>query len=328
MIKVRELSTADVDALAPFYACQTGTAQEMLQKRLLWLGRNPTARPDIPLGAGAYRGEDLCGSMLYIPMRFSDGADTRTCILSILFYVDVSARGAGLPLFMAFRSLADRYPLYASTANLMSARLWSAFGGVPIQECQFEYVRFCRVAPAAAELLLRAFGRTGPVPTGDNDGPPDHPRTDRLVPVEDVSSALREVPQPKTASYSLVLDAETIRWRVYDSGQRLYRYLGKNSDCLCVFQRSRRGVRAQMSGVEIVEVWGRLDARDFADFKSQIRQAFRPDVISFRGGSPLARMDGFVRKFRRREFACSTVWLIDPQRLLDNRFEFSGLAGE
>jgi len=328
MIKIRELCTADIDELAAFLSRQTGTSQSTLRDRLLWLARNPAATSEIPFGIGACRGDELCGAMLYVPMRFSDGVNTRTCVLSILFYVDAAARGAGLPLFMAFLSLADRYPLYASTANTMSAGLWSALGGSPVAGSEFEYVRVCRMLPVVAELILRASRQARHTRPDNIEEYREHSRIDRLAPVKDAESALCAIVQPRGASYALVCDAETIRWKLYEAGQTLYTYSGHYSQCLCAFQRSRRGLRSQVLALEILDVWGQLDPRDSTDFVSCIKQAFHPDIISFRGGSRLSGAEGLVRKFRRRQLPCPAVWLVDPHGLLENRFEYSSLAGE
>src|SRR5947209_8547328 len=120
-IKIRELGVQDTDDLAAFFSTQTDTSEHIVRNRLKWLARNPAATTDIPFGVGAYRSSELCGAMLWVPMHFTNGVDIRTCVLSILFYVDVSARGVGIPLFLAYRKLADRYPLYAATANALTA---------------------------------------------------------------------------------------------------------------------------------------------------------------------------------------------------------------
>jgi hypothetical protein len=135
MVEIRELSTRDTEELAFFFSSQTETPQQVLRDRLAWLARNPASTEKIPFGIAATQSGQICGAMLYVPVPFTDGREVRTCVLSILFYVDSAVRGAGLPLFLAFRRLADRYPLYASTANQQSARLWASFGASAVRCC-------------------------------------------------------------------------------------------------------------------------------------------------------------------------------------------------
>jgi hypothetical protein len=229
---------------------------------------------------------------------------------------------------MTFRSLADRFPLYAATANSVSARLWSATGASPVPGSQFEYVRICHSGPVLTEFIRRAFPRFHHSGSDHKTQPQHHPRTERLVPVDDPESALRNLEQPGTVSYGWVRDLETIRWKLYKRGETLYAYWTRDSDCLCAFQSSRRGSSGQISALEILDVWGRLNPNDVDDFITCIRQAFNPDMITVRGGTRLSMLDGLVRKFRSRELPCPAVWLMDTHSFLGNRFEFSALAGE
>ena len=196
MIKIRELSAQDSDELAAFFSTQSGASRQALRSRLEWLARNPAATSDIPSGVAAYRSGQMCGAMMYVPVRFSNGVEARTCVLSILFYVDSSARGAGLPLFIAFRSLAERYALYAATANNASARLWANFGGHAVAGSEFEYVRICRALPVVTEWVFRKFGRGHEQPSSSVWGAPlEYRRSERLVPIDDPESALRSIAQ-------------------------------------------------------------------------------------------------------------------------------------
>jgi hypothetical protein len=329
MIKIRELSAGDIGPLADFFTTQTGMSEPSLRRRLEWLARNPASLPDIPFGIAAYQSDQLCGAMVFVPMRFSNGSAIRTCVLSILFYVDSSARGAGVPMFLAYRKLANQYPLYAATANQLSARLWANFGARAIDGSEFEYVRVCHALPIVAELIFRRFPRRGKPQPPTAPQPPLNRRVDqRLVPITDLEAALKTIVPSEGGSYGLLRDAEMVRWKIYEQGQTLYAYQTEHSDCLCLFQCSKRGSRFQIAAVDILEVWGRLDPRDSSNFISCVRRLFSADLIGFRGASPLSKSEALTRRFRRRKFACPAVWLLDPSNLLENRFEYSALAGE
>jgi hypothetical protein len=330
MIKIRELSTGDIGPLADFLCTQTGMSQSSMRQRLEWLARNPASIADIPFGVAAYQSDQMCGAMVYVPVRFSNGNAIRTCVLSILFYVDSSVRGAGVPIFLAYRMLATRYPLYAATANQSSARLWANFGARAIAGSDFEYVRVCHALPILAELIFRNFSRRQKL--GDSAdtqlSPPNQMASQMLVPITDPEAALRTIVPSETGSYGLFRDPQMVRWKIYERGQTLYVYRTDHSDCLCLFQCSRRGSRFQIAAVDILEVWGRLDPRDSSNFISCIQRVFSADLIGFRGASPLSKLDALTRRFRRRRFPCPAVWLLDPDNLLENRFEYSALAGE
>jgi hypothetical protein len=329
MIKIRELSTGDIGPLADFFSTQTRMSKPSLHRRLEWLARNPASTPDIPFGVAAYQSDQLCGAMLFVPMRFSNGNAIRTCVLSMLFYVDSSVRGAGVPMFLEYRRLATRYPLYAATANQSSARLWANFGARAIAGSDFEHVRVCHALPILAELIFRKFSRGQKPQPSDTQQPPPNQRADQgLVPITDPEAALKTIVPSETGSYRLFRDAQMVRWKIYERGQTLYAYRTDHSDCLCLFQCSRRGSRFQIAAVDILEVWGRLDPRDSLRFISRVQRLFSADLIGFRGASPLSKSDALTCHFRCRKFSCPAVWLMDPGGLLENRFEYSSLAGE
>ncbi|MGA8301088.1 MAG: hypothetical protein WB817_16525 [Terriglobales bacterium] len=329
MIEIRDVSAGEIDQLAAFYSNQTGMTEESLRHRLLWLARNPASRPEIPFGVAASQAGRICGAMLFVPTRFASAAAIRICLLSILFYVDASVRGVGVPLFLAYRKLAGKYPLYAATANELSARLWSGFGARAILGSEFEYVKVCRPLPFLSELILSKFvRRQNHHPTEAAQSRPAHYTDQRLLPVTDPEAALQTIPPSPPSAFGLLRDLQMVRWKIYERGQTLYAYRTNRSNVLCLFQRSRRGSRSQIAAVEILEVWGTLDSQDSSNFLSCVKRLFSPDLISFRGGSTLSQQNALVRHFRRRIFACPAVWLMDPSNLLEGRFEYSSLAGE
>jgi hypothetical protein len=329
MINIRDLHGEDTREIAAFLSGQTGSPADTLRKRLAWLLRNPALTPDIPFGIGAFQDTCLRGVMMCVPNRFRDGRTVRTCILSALFYVDHDALGASLPLFFKFRALASRYPLYAATANAVSGRLWSRLGGTPVADSNCEYVRVCRVLPIGQEVLARAIRRSSSRPcanAGNNLSQYTH--NDHLLPLATPDAATEAGRVRETGQYEIVRDADFFRWKIYQAGEKVYAYRFGDSECLCVFQHSRRGYRRQIACTEIVDLCGRLAACDVSDFLCSIGQAFSPDTIVFRGCSGLAGTEALAREFRRRRFSYSTVWLMDPNRLLESRFGYCPLAGE
>jgi hypothetical protein len=291
--------------------------------------RNPALTPDIPFGIGAFRERRLRGVMMCVPSRFCDSSVTRTCVLSVLFYVDGDSRGAGLPLFLKFRAMAGRYPLYVATANAVVGQLWARLGGIPIAGSDCEYIRVCRFLPIGQEMLARAIRRpssSGRAEIGVHRA--QYSRHELLLPLATPDEAAEAECGQKAEQYEIVRDAEFFRWKVYDTGERVYAYRSSDSRCLCVFQHSRRGYRQQIACTEIVDLSGDLAARDVSDFLSTVKQAFSPDMIMFRGCSRLAGIEALAGKFKKRQFASPSAWIMDPNRLLEGRFGYSPLAGE
>ncbi len=329
MIDIRELHGEDTRAIAAFLSGQTGSPADTLQKRLEWLLRNPALTPDIPFGIGAFQDKCLRGVMMCVPNRFRDGRVTKTCVLSILFYADRDARGAGLPVFLTFRALASRYPLYVATANAVAAQIWLRLGGTPVAGSDCEYVHVCRILPVGQEALVRAIRRPSShsLPeAGDNLSRYSH--NDHLLPLATPDEAIQAGCAQETGQYEIVRDVDFLRWKVYEAGETVYAYRFGDSRCLCVFQHSRRGYRRQLACTEIVDLCGNLAAGDVSDFLRSVRRAFSPDMIMFRGCSRLAGMETLARKFKRRGFATPAAWLMDPNRLLESRFGYCPLAGE
>ena len=331
MINVRELTGEDTEEIASFLSTQTDSPTDALRHRLNWLLRNPALSPDIPFGIGAFRDTCLRGVMICVPHRFREGNITKTCVLSILFYADRDARGAGLRVFLKFRALASRYPLYVATANAVASRIWLGLGGTPVAGSDCEYVHICRILPIGQEALARAMRQSPSHPPAQVvDNPSLYSDNDHLRPLAtpDEAVAIGAACAPEAGQYEIVRDVDFLRWKVYEAGEKAYAYRFGDSRCRCVFQHSRRGYRQQIACTEIEDLCGNLAACDVSDFLRSVRQAFSPDMIMFRGCSRFAGMEGLKQKFKKRGFASPTAWLMDPNRLLDGRFGYSPLAGE
>jgi hypothetical protein len=331
MIDIRELRGSDNEQIASFLSSQTGASKNALRKRLAWLLRNPALTPDIPFGIGAFRDTCLRGVMMCAPNRFHEGCVTKTCVLSILFYVDRDARGSGLPVFLKFRALAGRYPLYVATANAVASQIWLRLGGTPVAGSDCEYVHVCRILPIGQEALARAIRRSPSRPLAQaDDNLSQYSHNDHLRPLAtpDEAVAIQAGCAQGPGQYAIVQDVDFFRWKVYEAGESVYAYQFGDSRCLCVFQHSRRGYRQQIACTEIVDLCGNLAARDVSDFLRSVRQAFSPDLIMFRGCSRLAGMEALAQKFKKRRFDFPAAWLMDPNRLLEGRFGYSPLAGE
>jgi hypothetical protein len=329
MINVRELTGEDAEEIAYFLSGQTGSLVDMLRKRLVWMLHNPALTPDIPFGFGAFRETRLRGVMMCVPNRFRDGPVTRTCVLSVLFYVDGDARGAGLPVFLKFRALASRYPLYVATANVVAGQLWSRLGGSPVAGSDCEYIRVCRFLPIGQEAVGRAMRR----PSFSSDAEvgahrAQYSRHEHLLPLATPDEAAEAGRMQEAGQYEIVRDVDFLRWKIYEAGEKGYEYRFRDRKCVCVFQHSRRGYRQQIACTEIVDLRGDLAACDVSDFLRTVKEAFSPDMIMFRGCSKLAGIEALVRKFKKRQFASLAAWLMDPNRLLEGKFSYSPLAGE
>jgi GNAT superfamily N-acetyltransferase len=325
MLCIKELYRDDIAPIASFLSEQTGSPPHVVQERLSWLAENPAHRPDIPLAIAAYQEEHLVGTMVLIPHRFSNGSAVQTCILSALFYVDKRVRGTGLLLFLKFRALNAKYPLYCATANAASAPLWQSFSGIPIEGSDREFVRACRWTP-----IVKAFLRIGESrKTEDNEHPLVMTTAKAaLIPLQVSELAGAETSAIRSSDFEVLRDPALLCWKVYSREQKVYRFEGKASRCFCVFQHDLRGRNRRLASTEIVDLWGRLTDADWTSFVSAIKNTFSPDFITFRGCSPVAKLGFSQRGFFARKLKTFAAWLIDPNQLLGGRFVYNPLAGE
>ena len=325
MLCIKELYRDDIAPIASFLSEQTGSPPHVVQERLSWLADNPARQPDIPLAIAAYQEENLIGTMILIPHRFSNGLAVQTCILSALFYVDERVRGAGLLLFLKFRALNGKYPLYCATANAASAPLWQSFAGIPIEGSDLEFVRACRWTPIVKGFLRIRKSRK--IVDGVH---PLIPTTAKaaLIPLEVSELAGAETGAIRTSDFEVLRDPALLCWKVYSREQKVYRFEGKASRCFCVFQHHLRGRHRQVASTEIVDLWGQFTDEDWTSFVSAIKNTFSPDLITFRGCSPVARLGFSKRGFFARRSKTFAAWLMDPNQLLGGRFVYNPLAGE
>ena len=317
----------DVQALARFFASQTGEPAASIQPRLEWQARNPSRSPEIPpvICARLPSGE-IAGAMLCIPHRLERQSVRQTALMSSGFYVDRSIRGAGLQIFLAYRALGARYALYATTANAVSERLWRSAGGTPLARTEYEWLHPIAWPPVVEEMLVRRMGK-GVAPLA------------RLVALarpigrEGFSGArgeLTPVDRPEdaviaSASSDLqpVRDAAFIRWRFFDAPQAdgvVYRYRDgvTGADGFVAITSSRRGYRHQLRTISLADMWGAIPADAFPALLSAIGRRHRAsaDLIAIRC-VPDAYERGAERAgFRRRAFEYPIGWCVDPRGVL------------
>jgi hypothetical protein len=326
-IDVAGLDDSNVQPLARFFSSQTGEAAASIQPRLDWQARNPSRSPDIPgVICARLPSGDIGGAMLCIPHRLERQPARLTALMSSGFYVDPSIRGAGLQIFLAFRALGARHPLYATTANALSERLWRSAGGKPLARTEYEWLHPIAWPPVVEEMLVRRAGKAI-APLARIAALAGHLRregfsgaTGELTPIDRPEDAVVQSAGPDLQP---VRDAAFIRWRFFDVPQAdgvVYRYrdAATGADGFAAVTNSRRGYRHQLRTISLADMWGAMPAASLPALVAAIARRHRAsaDLIAIRcvpdGYEPEAQRAGF----RRRGFEYPIGWYLDPHGVL------------
>jgi hypothetical protein len=326
-IDVAGADVPDVQALARFFSSQTGESAESIQPRLEWQGRNPSRSPGIP-GAICARlpSGDIGGAMLCIPHRLERQSVRHTALMSSGFYVDPSIRGAGLQIFLAYRALSARHPLYATTANALSERLWRSAGGTPLARTEYEWLHPIAWPPVVEEMLVRRAG-SAVAPLARIAALAGHLRREKF---SGATGELTRVDRPEdavvqSASSDLqpVRDAAFIRWRFFEVPQAdgvVYRYRdgATGADGFVAVTSSRRGYRRQLRTISLADTWGTIPAAAFPALLAAIGRRHRAsaDLIAIRCVPDAYEREVERAGFRRRGFEYPIGWCLDPHGVL------------
>jgi len=335
------LHPSDCAELAEFFSTQTHEPAADMLPRLTWLAQNPARRDDVPFAWGVRdAGGRLLGAMLCVPYRFVVGSRTEWFLMSSGFYVDAAVRGAGVQIFLRYRSLAGEFVLYASTANEQTAKLWQAAGGAPIRKTDYELLRPIRWAPVVEDVVARRFGPAARLVAaaarpfdamlaGRRRRGPDEYLSEVANPSDAaVASGSGEAPE-------VVRDADFLRWRYVQAPHteaRLYRFAAPplKADGFVAVTTARRGYRSQVRCLYVADVWGRVPSEAFPTLLGSLadRHASSADLIALRSlpdaYEAAARRAGFLS----RPFACPVGWSIDQRHVLGEGWRLPAAGSE
>jgi len=317
----------ELSELASFYSTQTGEPAASIQPRLEWHSRNPSRIKDVPLATCARLASGaIAGAMLTVPHRLVRDGVQQTALMSSGFYVDRSIRGAGLQIFLKYRALSSRYPLYATTANASSERLWRSAGASPLARTDYEWLRPLSWPPVLEEMLVRRAGKIV-APLARVLTLAGHLRRDAFARAK---GELVRIDRPEdavlpAASKDLqpVRDEAFVRWRFFEIPQAdpvVYRYRDPSAaaDAFIAVTRSRRGHRGQLRTMSLADVWGTMTPATFPGMLSCLARRHRrdTDLIAVRSIPPAFERAIGNAGFRRRAFEYPIGWCLDPRGVL------------
>lgn len=320
-------SQPDLSELAAFFASQTNDSAEAIYERLKWLSINPSRRADVPFAwcARASSGA-IAGAMMCVPHRLVREYREHTVLMSSGFYVDPSVRGAGLEIFLRFRALSSRFPLYATTTNAQATRVWQWAGAKPLAGANLELLRPIRPSAMVEEMLVRRLGpRSAPfaraiAPLASITSPAFHNGiSGELTPVD---SAEEAVVSSGGEDLQPVRDAAFIRWRFFDVPQvraRVYRYqhAATGADGFVALTHSRRGYRSQIRALFLADFWGRISVQAFPGLLNTIsREYLKQDVLVIRCVPQRYVEQALTAHCIRRDFPGAVGWCIDSRGAL------------
>jgi hypothetical protein len=317
----------DIRELASFYSTQTGEPAASIRPRLDWQARNPSRINDVPMATCARLASGaIAGAMLTIPHRLRRDGVELTALMSSGFYVDRSIRGAGLQIFLKYRALSSRYPLYATTANASSERLWRSAGASPLARTDYEWLRPVSWPPIVEEMLVRKTGKII-APLARLLSLAAHLRREGFG---GAKGELSRIDRPQDAVIPMtsndlqpVRDEAFVRWRFFEAPQAdpvVYRYRDPSSgaDAFVAITRSLRGHRSQLRTISLADVWGTMPAPALPGMLDALALQHRrdADLIAVRA-LPVDLEDRIgAAGFRRRAFEYPIGWCLDPRGVL------------
>jgi hypothetical protein len=314
----------DLHELASFYSTQTGEAAASIRPRLEWHARNPSRIKDVALVTYArLTSGAIGGAMLTIPHRLVRDGVQKTALMSSGFYVDQSIRGAGLQIFLKYRALSSRYPLYATTANALSERLWRSAGGAALARTDYEWLHPISWPPVVEEMLVRRAGKfMAPLARAIALG--GHLRRERFSgakgELERIDSPRDAVIPQSSADLQPVRDEAFVRWRFFEVPQAdpvVYRYrdAASGADAFIAVTRSARGHRSQLRTISVADIWGTMPAAALPGMLDAVGRQHRrdADLIAVRA-IPVEFEERIAESgYRRRAFDYPIGWCLDPR---------------
>jgi hypothetical protein len=293
-----------------------------------WLSQgSAVAGLDRPiLGWKLVEGEAVRGVHLVTPFRQLD-ADGKPFhdLVSHNFYVEESCRGLpSLALFQRLLALRGQYRLKATTANLLSAKLWRAFRATPVATSETELCQMRLRGSLVVEAMARALRGTKPFlsrlvqPAGDFAERLDRVSQgldglETLSPGEAIDLAVslaRQRPGPRPE-----ISEELLRWALSDPlfPRRLVVLRVNGRRTVAALAATQRGRWSQIPIVIIQAVWCEEAGGDPVALgllhRACLRQAA---VVSYGCDTRTLRLPKGVRR-RWRGGPCR--WLLTPAGL-------------
>jgi hypothetical protein len=332
----------DVAEVAQFIAAQSGRTRETVEGHLRWfLLENPAHQTQLPLGFGLRSADQLVGCILCSPQAFRFEKQRILLMGSSSFYVDDRHRGYGGRIFLQYSRLANRWPLFGTSANAEAAALWKAAGASPMPGSDCELFGVLRWPPVVEEfvhrrnpnrMLSRVAGSSisnlvalvRPLKIDGVAAGALRP----LTSAEQVTSLRLDDSSPRLTS---MRDLPYIRWRYFsgrDATVAVFAFRSREPDqeVLVTVNQRPRGYRGQLNTLNVLDVYPEVSAGEWLHIISalirhygQIADEKTVDAVVLRNQNPEMQKTLCAKGFQQRAFDAPNGWFLDKAKFLPTR---------
>lgn len=338
------LTESDLPDLAAFLARQSGKPRDFVERHVRWLLlENPARSSDQPLGFALQSSGGMAGCILCVPQIFRYGEQNVLLMGSSSFYIDEHYRGYGGRLFLQYSRLANRWPLFGTSANADAAALWKAVGAQPISHSDGELFGITNWPPVAEELahrktsnqfasllagtsvskvaaLFRPLKLTAEAP-------------DALKQLSSAEEVCDLLPRHAPANLTALRDASYIRWRYfsgYDNSVALFASCRSDRTFLVAVNQRHRGYRNQIRTLNLLDVYPEPTADETSRIAASLIARFAKtiDALVLRNQNSENRQHFIKAGFHWRAFDAPTGWLVDRTNSLPGESRFVPADGD
>lgn len=328
------LTKAEITNVARFIASQSGRSAEKVEAHLRWfLLENPALIPEQPLGFCLRASGELVGCILCNPQVFQRQNEKLVLMGSSSFYVDERYRGQGGRIFLQYSRLANRWPLFGTSANPEAAALWRAAGAQPIPHADGELFGVLNWPPVAEEFAQRrtsnrfvsrlAGGSSSKFAALFHPLKVDRQRVAALQPVRSTAEVSDLICGTCSEKLTSIRDQPYVRWRYFsghDPSIAVFTFFSEPSgkNILLTLNQRIRGYRGQVRTLNVLDVYPEISAEEWLKVLGALvaRYAESIDAIVLRNQDPERRRIFCERGFQWRAFDAPSGWLLNRTKCL------------
>ncbi|MGC1374501.1 MAG: hypothetical protein WA824_20360 [Candidatus Sulfotelmatobacter sp.] len=328
------LGKTDLAFVAGFIAAQSGRSKGAVEAHLRWfLLENPARQPEQPLGFGLRSSGELVACISCSPQAFQYQDQKILLIGSTSFYVDERYRGQGGRIFLQYSRLANRWPLFGTSANPDAAAVWRAAGGKPIPYSDGELFGILNWPPVAEEFAHRktssrfvsrlARSSSSKFATRLHSLKFARHDANRLRPLTSALEASELVTSSRSEKLTSVRDETYLWWRYFsgrDSSVAAFAFYSElsNRDILVTVNQRMRGYRSQIKTLNVLDVYPEVLAAEWLKILGALLAHYSSsvDALVLRNQNLEKRKIFCEAGFHWRAFDAPTGWSLDRTNLL------------
>lgn len=328
------LGETDLACIANFIAAQSGRSKTAVEAHLRWfLLENPARQPEQPLGFGLCCSGELVGCILCSPQAFQYQGQRILLIGSTSFYVDEHYRGHGGRIFLQYARLANRWPLFGTSANPDAAAVWRSAGARPILHSDGELFGILNWPPVAEEFAHRktsnrfvsrlARRSSSKFVTQFHSLRIARPAANLLRPITSALEANDLVSCNRSEKLTATRDETYFRWRYFSGGDSTatafaFRSELSEQDILVTVNQRMRGYRGQIKTLNVLDVYPEASAGEWLKILGALLAYYSNsvDALVLRNQDLEKRKIFCEAGFHWRAFDAPTGWSLDRTNLL------------